>query len=819
MDSIRQAPFKRIAFIGNYLPRQCGIATFTTDLCEAIAAGYPETTCFALPVNDTDTGYDYPLRVRFELAESDTASYRRAADFLNGNNVDLVCLQHEYGIFGGPAGSHILALLRELRMPVVTTLHTVLREPDPNQRRVMEKLAQRSDRLVVMSERGVGFLRDIYGVPEDKVDLIPHGIPDVPFVDPNFHKDRFGVEGKLVMLTFGLLAPNKGIEFVIQALPAILARYPQVVYIVLGVTHPHVKRREGEFYRLQLERLARTLGVESNILFYDRFVSLEELLEFIGAADIYVTPYLNAAQITSGTLAYSIGAGKAVVSTPYWYAEELLADGRGMLVPFADAPALAGRVIEMLDNEPERHAIRKRAYLYGREMIWSKVASRYMTSFARAHEDRTRVPRPLATSFPSPYALPQRETKNGPHRLDRKGAKPELPLLHQTLEKRPPELPMLNLNHLRRLTDDTGLLQHACFTVPNYDEGYTTDDNARALTVAISLEEQGEDASGEVFSLASRYLAFLRHAFHPQAGRFRNFLSYDRRWVEEKGSDDSQGRSLWGLGTVIGRSNHAGLRGLAAQLVELVLPVIATLTSPRAWAFTLLAIHEYLKRFDGDRTASNLREVLASRLLELYNRHSTADWPWFEDRLAYCNATLPHALLVSGRALGRDDMVETSLKALGWLAEVQTAPHPSLSQPPLPPLRKGAIEGRGHFVPIGSNGFYQRGGTRARFDQQPVEAQAMVSACLAAQAGTGEASWTQQAYLAFDWFLGRNDLHLSLYDPATGGCRDGLHSDRLNQNEGGESTLAFLLALLEIRVAETLTPFVESPVQVATLSG
>jgi glycosyltransferase involved in cell wall biosynthesis len=361
MDTARQAPFKRIAFIGNYLPRQCGIATFTTDLCEAIAAEYPETTCFALPVNDTDSGYAYPPRVRFELAQSDTASYRRAADFLNGNNVDLVCLQHEYGIFGGPAGSHILALLRELRMPVVTTLHTVLREPDSNQQRVMEKLAQRSDRLIVMSQRGAGFLREIYDVPENRIDLIPHGIPDVPFVDPNFHKDRFGVEGKLVLLTFGLLAPNKGIEYVIEALPAILARYPQVVYIILGVTHPHIKRREGEFYRLQLERLARTLGVESNILFYDRFVSLEELIEFIGAADIYVTPYLNPAQITSGTLAYTVGAGKAVISTPYWYAEELLADGRGLLVPFADAPAIAGRVIEMLDNESERHAMRKRA--------------------------------------------------------------------------------------------------------------------------------------------------------------------------------------------------------------------------------------------------------------------------------------------------------------------------------------------------------------------------------------------------------------------------------------------------------------------------
>ena len=781
MDTTRQAPFKRIAFIGNYLPRQCGIATFTTDLCEAVAAQYPETTCFALPVNDTDTGYAYPPRVRFELAESDAASYRRAADFLNGNNVDLVCLQHEYGIFGGLAGSHILALLRELRMPVVTTLHTILREPDPNQRRVMEKLAQRSDRLVVMSQRGVEFLRTIYNVPEYKIDLIPHGIPDVPFVDPNFHKDRFGVEGKLVLLTFGLLAPNKGIEYVIEALPGILTRYSQVVYIVLGVTHPHVKRREGEFYRLQLERLARTLDVESNILFYDRFVSLEELNEFIGAADIYVTPYLNPAQITSGTLAYTVGAGKAVISTPYWYAEELLAEGRGMLVPFANVGAIAQRVGEMLENEAERHAIRKRAYMFGREMIWSKVACRYMDSFARAHEDQIQYPRPAFAG------------RTWDKRL------PELPLLSRTLEKRPRELPALNLNHLRRLTDETGLIQHASFTVPNYDEGYATDDNARALIVAVCLEEQGEDTSGIAFELESRYMAFLRHAFYGQTGRFRNFLSYDRRWLEAEGSEDCHGRSLLGLGTVIGRSNHAGLRGVAGQLVESALPAIENLTSLRAWSFILLAIHEYLKRFAGDRTAFKLREVLAERLLECFRKCSSSDWPWFEDLLSYCNATLPHALLVSGQAMARDDMVETSLRALQWLADLQMAAH-------------------GHFVPIGSNGFYPRGGPRARFDQQPIEAQAMVSGCLAAQAGTGESIWGRRAYLAFDWFMGRNDLRLSLYDGQTGGCRDGLHSDRLNQNEGAESTLAFLLALLEIRVAETLTPSVENQDRVVAAS-
>jgi glycosyltransferase involved in cell wall biosynthesis len=761
VDATKPAFPKRIAFIGNYVPRQCGIATFTTDLCEAVAAESVETACFALPVNDADASYAYPPRVRFELEESDLASYRRAADFLNINNVDLVCLQHEFGIFGGPAGSHILGLLRDLRMAVVTTLHTVLREPDVQQRKVMDRLARLSDRLIVMSERGAEYLRTVYAIPDSKIDVIPHGIPDVPFVDPNFHKDRFGVEGKLVLLSFGLLSPNKGIEYVIEALPAIRKRHPEVIYIVLGATHPHVKLHDGETYRLSLERLARTRGVEGNVLFYDRFVSLEELVEFIGAADIYITPYLNPAQIVSGTLAYTVGAGKAVISTPYWYAEELLADGRGLLVPFADAGAIAERVAEVLDNEAERHAMRKRAYMLGREMIWPVVARRYLESFARAQQERTRRPRPA--------------------------------LAVQTLDKRAPELPLLNLNHLRRITDDAGIVQHAVHTIPNYREGYAADDNARALIVAVFLEEGGEDDySGEAAALATRYLAFMWNAFNPANNRFRNFLSYDRRWLEEIGSEDCHGRALWGLGTVIGRTEHPGLRGAADQLFEAALPAVEGFVSPRAWAFSLLGVQEYLLRFSGDRVAQNLRKELAERLLESFRRCRGPGWPWFEDKLSYCNAVLPHALLLCGHALTRDDMKDVAFQSLAWLADQQRAL-------------------QGHFVPIGSNGFYPRGGERARFDQQPVEAQAMVSACLAAQTISGQASWGQEAQRAFDWFLGRNDLRLSVFDPATGGCRDGMHPDRANQNQGAESTLAFIHSLLEIRLAEHDEGAVDQP--------
>jgi len=390
MENREQSDLSRIAVVGDHLPRQCGIATFTTDLCEAIAGELGEGICFAMPVNDTEDGYDYPPRVRFELVENELESYRCAADFLNLNNVDLVCLQHEYGIYGGPAGSYILELLRDLRMPVVTTLHTVLRSPAPKQRRVLQELAQLSDRLVVMTQRSAEFLQQIYGVPAGKIDLIPHGIPDVPFVDPSFHKDKFDVEGKLLLLTFGLLSANKGIEYVIEALPAIVARYPQVVYFVLGATHPNVRREEGESYRLMLQRLAQERGAADHVIFHNRFVSLKELVEFIGAADLYITPYLNQEQAVSGTLAYAVGAGKAVVSTPYWHAEELLDEGRGVLVPFRDPNAIAARVLELLDNEVERHAMRKRAYLHAREMIWPRAARRYLESFHRARTERTR---------------------------------------------------------------------------------------------------------------------------------------------------------------------------------------------------------------------------------------------------------------------------------------------------------------------------------------------------------------------------------------------------------------------------------------------
>src|SRR5580698_173625 len=446
----------RIAVIGNYLPRQCGIATFTTDLCTAISAEYGNARLLALPVNDTEPGYDYPARVRWSLAQDDVRSYEDAAEFLNFNNIDMVCLQHEYGIFGGPAGSHILHLLRGLKMPVVTTPHTVLREPNPDQRMVMAEIAELSDRLIVMSQLSSQFLQESFKVPGSKIDMVPHGVPDLPFLDPNFYKDRFGVEGKAVLLTFGLLSPNKGIENVIQALPQILSKHTNVAYIVAGATHPHVLRREGDHYREYLQALAREVGVESQVIFHNRFVSPEEMVQFIGAADIYITPYRHEAQVVSGTLAYALGAGKAIISTPYWHAIELLDDRRGALVPFQNPGAIAQKTIELLDTPAMRHAMRKRAYLFAREMVWKRVAQGYMESFSRVRGDRMETPRVQFSAR----------------------------MTHKSLD----QLPELKLNHLNRLTDDTGISQHSIFTVPNRGEGHTTDDNARALIFTVMLE-------------------------------------------------------------------------------------------------------------------------------------------------------------------------------------------------------------------------------------------------------------------------------------------------------------------------------------------
>jgi glycosyltransferase involved in cell wall biosynthesis len=744
----------RIAFLGAYLPRLCGIATFTHDLCEAVAVGAPASQCFAAAVNDRIAVYDYPSRVRFELDEKDLDSYRRAADFLNFNNADVLCVQHEFGIYGGSAGSHLLALLKEVRMPVVTTLHTVLREPNAAQQKVMDELLRRSDRLVVMARKGAQILRETYGVPDTKVDIIPHGIPDMPLIDSSFYKAPFGVGGRVVLLTFGLIGPGKGIEYAIEALPEIVKRYPNVIYLVLGATHPHLVARDGESYRLGLERLAEDRGVKEHVIFYNHFVSEDDLKEFIGATDIYLTPYLNETQITSGTLAYVFGAGKAVVSTPYWHAQELLADGRGILVPFRDPHAIAEGVRAFLDDPVLLQETREKAYQIGREMIWPAVAQRYIEAFQRARTERRAAPRSAFAGW--------------------------------TLASRPYDLPPLRLDHVVRMSDGTGIIQHATFNVPNFNEGYCTDDNARAFILCNLLDELGSRPPSENLDrLATSYLAFLSAALNRETGRFRNFMSHGRQWLEDSGSEDSHARTLWAAGTGAGRSRNEGHRKLSAQLFERGLSMVESFSSPRAWAFALLGIHEYLGPFPGHSIVKALREVLTLKLIGLWKNCATENWPWFESSATYENARLCQALLLSGQWMPHAEALEIGLKSLGWLASVQKTQ-------------------AGHFRPIGSNGFYERDGAHAYFDQQPVEAHAMVSACLEALRATQDGSWSREAKRAFEWFLGRNDLSLPLYDSSSGGCSDGLHQDRVNENQGAESTLAFHLSLAEIKYTEYL---------------
>ena len=751
---------RKIAFLGDYLPRKCGIATFTTDLRCAVAAEIPETQCPVVPVNDLSSGYEYPSEVRFEIAEQDLPSYLRAADFLNITDVDVICVQHEFGIYGGPAGSHLLALLRELRMPIVTTLHTILREPNTEQRRVMRELIRLSTRIVVMTERGRELLLEVYHAPASKIDLIPHGIPNMPFADPNYFKDEFGVAGKQTLLTFGLLSPNKGIEYVLRALPEIIRDFPNVVYIVLGQTHPNLLREEGEAYRLTLERLAKDLNVQKHVVFFNRFVELDELMRFIGAADIYVTPYLTETQITSGTLAYAFGAGNAVVSTPYWHASELLAGNRGKLTPFRNSKAISSAVRELLQDEPLRHSMRKQAYHIGRDMIWPRVAQLYVESFEKARHDHNFVGRK-----PSPI---------------------------KTLDEQPGQLPDLKLDHLFRMSDATGIFQHASFTVPNFAEGYCIDDNARALVLLLMLQQLGHD-SPRIQAQATTYAAFLNHAFDRTTGRFHNFMSFDRRWIDEVGSEDCQGHALWALGLCVRQAGHGSFQMLAAELFEQALPISAEFSSPRAWAFTLIGIDEYLRRFGGDRRASQIRETLAAKLMQRYADAASDEWQWFEDVVSYANAKLPHAMILSGRCMNNQQMVEVGVKTLRWLLKIQTS-------------EAGALQ------PIGSNGFYPCGGQRALFDQQPIEAQVTVSACIEAFHATNDMFWVAEARRAFEWFLGRNDLGLPLYDSTTGGCRDGLHIDRVSQNQGAESSLAFLLSLADMQTLQnTLTSFKEAP--------
>jgi len=748
-----------VTVIGNYLPRQCGIATFTTDLVEALTAEAPEINFWATAMNDKPEGYPYPEKVRFEINQNKLTDYNIAAEFLNISQTDVVCLQHEYGIFGGPAGSHLLKLLGSLRMPVVTTLHTVIKDPSVEYREVMSKLSDLSDKLVVMSHKAAEFLKDIYAVPEEKIAFIHHGIPDTPFIDSSFNKDKFGVEGKKVLLTFGLLSPNKGIENVLNALPQVIQKHPEVVYIVLGATHPQILKSHGDAYRIMLQQLVTKLNIGEHVIFQNRFVELRELCEFLGIADIYVTPYLEEAQITSGTLAYAMGTGKAVISTPYWYATEMLAEGRGRIVPFSDPEALAEQIIKLLGNDVERHATRKKAYNYSRKAIWKEVSRKYLQVFSEARKSRARNPRPRYSYVETIKAITNFE------------------------------LPEIKLDHLNTLTDDTGILQHANYTIPDRTHGYCTDDNARALLVAAMGQKYMLTNGFGLDHLSGHYLGFLLYAYNEKKGRFHNFMTYSRKWMDEVGSEDSHGRALWCLGKAVSYFSDPGYLALSTTLFKKALGATESLRSPRAIAFSLVGIHAYLYTFSGDTDVRRFRGVLADRLYNQFKDNAKADWPWIEDSLSYANGKLPHALLLSGQWMQHNGMIDMGLKALKWLLSIQTE--------------------TGHFAPIGNHGWFEKGRSKARFDQQPIEANAMIEACIEAFNITQDKTWVDSAVMCFNWFLGNNDLNMPLYDPKTGGCRDGLMADGINQNEGAESSLAWLLSLMTLQKLYTdqiLTP-------------
>lgn len=732
--------------IGNSLPRRCGIATFTTDLHRAISNSQPSLQACIVAMTDHDQTYDYPASVALEIKDDSVSEYVGAAAFLNAGQFDIVCLQHEFGIFGGEAGAHILELLSRLTMPVITTLHTVLAKPTAIQRAVMERIVEASSKVVVMANKGRELLRSVYRVPDDKIEVIAHGIPDFPFIGPEAAKAKLGFAGRAVILTFGLLSPSKGIEVMIDAMPSILERRPDAVYVILGATHPNLVRDKGEAYRESLMTRVRELGVEDHVVFLDQFVDQPTLLEFISMCDVYVTPYLNEAQMTSGTLAYSFGLAKPVVSTPYWHARELLANGYGVLVPFGDAAAIGNEIAELLTDEPRRQAMRERAYAASRPMTWERTAERYMTTFENARQrHRLKV-----------------ITRAGPDAIAAVGS----------------ATPDMQLGHFLSMCDDTGLFQHAVHSVPDRAHGYCVDDNARALLLACALNEAGERPLSEI--LTARFAAFVQHAWNPDTRRFRNFMGFNRTWLEDKGSEDSHGRTLWALGECARKDASPSRRRWATALFAQALPTVESFRSPRAWAFTLLGLDAYCAVVPDDRYAHEVRHSLADRLTSILASVETPDWKWFEEGLAYDNARLPQALIVTGLATQTRAHVDAGSRTLRWLMTRQTT-------------------STGHFRPVGTAGFGELRRPPRAFDQQPVEAAATIAACLAAWRADHDSEWKTIATKAFSWFLGSNDLAVALVDLETGSCRDGLHPDRVNENCGGESVVSYLLALAEMR--------------------
>ncbi len=729
-------PERRIALVGTYPPRRCGIATFTRDLAAGLRAADPHVRPMAVAVTDGGGPYEYPDEVGYEVRQGMKGDYARAAELINYKDVRWVSLQHEYGIFGGDDGAFILDLLSALRVPTVVTLHTVLDSPSDSQRTIVQKMAKAAP-LVVMSQVASDLLARRYDLRGERVHIIPHGIPDMAPRDQNDLKATFGVAGQRMLLTFGLLGPNKGIETVIRALPAMLAACPDLVYFVVGATHPAVIRHNGEAYRTTLEREAERLGVRDHVVFRDQYVTIDELCNYLQAADVFVSPYLNEAQVTSGALSYAMGAGAAVVSTPYWHAKELLADGRGSLFPFGDSAALATRIISLLETPEELARVRRNGYEYTRAFTWSRVGEQYLR---------------LGAALPGTLPKPPR------------GPKPP----------RASSLPELRLDHLVRMTDDTGIIQHATFSVPTRETGYCVDDNARALIVALHADKLS--SSRETTRLVSTYLGFL-HLAQTEDGRFRNLMSYGRAFAAETVSEDCTGRALWSLGTAVHLASDEGQRMLARQMFERGLGFAREL-GPRGTALTMLGLVSFLTARPEVAPAAQMLEGLSQRLCRQFRDRATPEWRWFEPTLTYDNALLPLAL---------------------WRAQL-IKPDPAsreVARQSLEFLEQTCFQGD-RLVLIGNQGWHSRSGTRADTDEQPIDAAAFVLAFRAAYLVTGDHRYLGRMRESFAWFLGANRLGASVYDTATAGCRDGLGATVPNLNQGAESTVSFLLSLIEM---------------------
>ncbi|WP_375420159.1 glycosyltransferase [uncultured Sphingomonas sp.] len=726
----------KLALIGNFLPRQCGLATFTTDVYDALRDRYPDIQVDVYAMDDHPGRYDYPAAVTAAIPQDDLSSYIDTARRIDASGAQAIWVQHEYGIYGGPAGEHLLALLDRTTLPVIVTLHTVLEKPSADERRVLEGLLRRSARIIVMAERGREILQRVYGASPRQIVMIPHGVPDRELIEPELLKPRFGWQEREVVLTFGLLAPNKGIETIIEAMPAVIANHPRALYVVLGATHPNLVAQQGERYRDSLKALAVEHGVADNVAFIDGFVEHDELIEYLQAADIYATPYLNPAQITSGTLSYAIGVGKAVVSTPYVHATEILADGHGVLVDFRDSAAFAREINRLLSNERDRKSLSARAYARGRTMIWSRLAEATVAETLLALQSK---PRRLAKA---------------------RSVKPLSP----------------DLSAVERMSDATGMLQHSIFSIPDRRHGYCIDDNARALMLMSAMPDLDPVQRDKWTTI---YASFIQYAWNPDTRRFRNFMNFDRTWCEDAGSEDSNGRTLWALGITARDAADQKHRDWAVALFDSTASMGLELGSLRAQAFAMLGAAAMLEVKPGHELARSILQRFPDDHLALLASARRPEWKWFEIVLAYDNARLPEALLRVGQALGRRDLIECGIETLGWIVDKQTSPE-------------------GRFRAVGTESFHKPYAEPLQFDQQPLEAQATVEACIAAFDATGDQRWVKEAERAYGWYLGVNDLDLPLATVADGGCFDGLMPNGLNRNQGAESILALQLATCAI---------------------